>query len=434
MSRRRYVRAAWLVTATDDHVIEDGVVAVEDAHIVAVGPAAEFEHEFANGVLDHFPSGTLLPGLIDAHAHLTLPANRRTYEQMALDSDEMMALVSLRNLRRHLASGVTTIRDNGGRNRVTFVVREALRRGYFVGPRLLLAGRPLTTRFGHFFWCNGEADGEVAIRAAVRQLVAEGADHIKIMASGGATVGTSPYHASYTTEEMRVAVETAHGLGRLTTAHCRARQSMHNALEAGLDCIEHAEFLVPPEHHHLPDAPTINHGMQYDERLTDRLVHAGTFVSFTFQAGGYTSLLELRRAAATDRLVGEALLERDRLESYFDAKRRIFSYLLRDGMQPRLAISTDAGPADTEFGHLSQGLELAVEAGMTPAQAVQAVTRIAAEACGIGELVGTLEPGKHADLLVVDGNPLHDIHAIAQVEAVYLAGRKVMPGLGDQVV
>ena len=98
---------------------------------------------------------------------------------------------------------MTTIRDNGGRNRVTFVVREAQRRGYFVGPRLLLAGRPLTHRHGHFHFCNGEADGEVEIRAAVRQLVAEGADHIKIMASGGGTAGTIPYLASYTAAEMR---------------------------------------------------------------------------------------------------------------------------------------------------------------------------------------------------------------------------------------
>src|SRR6267154_3526084 len=139
---RRYIRAARVATMSSQGVIDDGVVALEDARIAAVGPAAEFEAEIANQAVDHFPSATLMPGLIDAHAHLSLPADRRTYEQMAQDPDEMMALISVRNLQRHLASGVTTIRDNGGRNRVTFIVREALRRGYFVGPRLLLAGRP----------------------------------------------------------------------------------------------------------------------------------------------------------------------------------------------------------------------------------------------------------------------------------------------------
>jgi imidazolonepropionase-like amidohydrolase len=399
---------------TGDEPIENGVVALEDTRIVGVGPLAEFQDELAGAQVEHFPEGTLLPGLIDAHAHLTLPANRQSYERMAQDSDELMALVSIRNLHRHLASGVTTIRDNGCRNRVTFAVREALRRGYFSGPRLLLAGRPLTHRLGHFWWCNGEADGEAEIRAAVRQLVAEGADHIKIMASGGGTAGTSPYHASYTSEELRVAVETAHGLDRLTTAHCRARQSMHFAVDAGLDCIEHAEFLVPSGHDRAAKG-----GMEYDARLTERMLQAGTFVSFTFQAGGYASLLELRQAPGTRGL------ERDELEAYFDAKRALFGQLLRDGMLQRLVISTDAGPGDTEFGHLEHGVQLAVESGMPCGQALAAVTCIAAQACGVGDMVGTLEPGKEADLLVVGGNPLENIAALTKVQAVFVAGERV---------
>jgi imidazolonepropionase-like amidohydrolase len=413
MSPRHYIRAARVLTCASQGVIQDGVVAVDGATIVGIGAAAEFRDEMAGQSVEQFTTGTLLPGLIDAHAHLTLPANRQTYEQMFEEPDEMMALVSLRNLQRHLASGVTTIRDNGGRNRVTFVVREALRRGYFVGPRLLLAGRPLTHRLGHFHFCHGEADGEVEIRAAVRQLVAEGADHIKIMASGGGTAGTSPQYASYTSGEMRVAVDTAHALGRLTTAHCRARQSMHNALDAGLDCIEHAEFLAPT------DTGTASYGIQYDARLTERLLRSLTFVSFTFQAGGYTTLLELRQDPQVD------ARQRDELELYFEAKQRLFGQLLADGMLPHIVISTDAGPGDVEFGHLEHCLELAVDSGMSPAQALESVTRIAAEACGIDKLVGTLEVGKAADLLVVDGNPLESIPAIRDVRAVYVGGSRI---------
>jgi imidazolonepropionase-like amidohydrolase len=163
--------------------------------------------------LVHFPTGAILPGLIDSHAHLTLAGDGRTYEQMTLDRDEMMALVAVRNMHRHLAAGVTTIRDNGGRNLVVFAVREAIER---------LSGRPITHSLGHFHWCNGVADSAEEIVAAVRRLVAEGADHIKIMASGGGTVGTIPSLASYRPDELRVAVETAHDLGRLTTAHARA--------------------------------------------------------------------------------------------------------------------------------------------------------------------------------------------------------------------
>jgi imidazolonepropionase-like amidohydrolase len=368
--------------------------------------------------------------MVDAHSHLTLAADRRTYEQMILDPDEMMALVSVRNLQRHLASGVTTLRDNGGRNRVTFIVREAINRGYFIGPRLLLSGRPITHSYGHFFWCNGVADGADAIRAAVRQLVAEGADHIKIMASGGATAGNIPYYPSYTAGELQVAVDAAHALGRLTTAHCRAKQSMINAVDAGLDCIEHAEFLMPGEIVEYGGGVASSGVMQYDERVTDQLLEAGTFVSFTFQAGGYDSLVELRAKRDQEPLTSQEADRWRALESYYEIKLGIFQRLLGDGMLPRLVVSSDAGPFDCEFGRMVYGLELAVQAGMTPMQAIEAATRVASEACGVAGLVGTLEPGKEADIFVVHGNPLADIRRIGDVAEVYRGGRPMsyLPG------
>jgi imidazolonepropionase-like amidohydrolase len=423
----RYLRAARVITCAQAGVIEDGVVVHDGARLLRVGQAADMPDELASASVEHFPESTILPGLVDAHAHLTLAADRRTYEQMVLDPDEMMALVSVANLQRHLATGVTTLRDNGGRNRVTFIVREAIERGYFIGPRLLLSGRPVTHSYGHFYWCNGVADGADAIRAVVRQLVAEGADHIKIMASGGATAGNIPYYPSYTAAELRVAVETAHGLGRLTTAHCRAKQSMLNAIEAGLDCIEHGEFLVPGEITEYGAGVASSGIMQYDSRVTEQLLEAGTFVSFTMQAGGYDSLVELREQAAHERLTPAANARRGALEAYYQTKLDVFRRLLEDGMLPRLVISSDAGPFDCEFGRMHYGLRLAVEGGMTTLQAIEAATRVAADACGVSRFVGTLEPGKEADLFIVGGNPLTDIERIADVQAVYRAGRPIGP-------
>ncbi len=423
---QRYVRAARLVTAAGG-VIEDGVLAIDGSRITHVGAAADMAAELGVGNVEHFPDATLLPGMVDAHAHLTLAGDRRTYEQMILDPDEMMALISVANLQRHLATGVTTLRDNGGRNRVTFIVREAIERGYFVGPRLLLSGRPVTHSYGHFYWCNGVADGADAIRATVRQLVAEGADHIKIMASGGATAGNIPYYPSYTAEELRVAVDTAHALGRLTTAHCRAKQSMINAIDAGLDCIEHAEFLVPGAIVEYGAGLPSSGVMEYDSRVADRLLESGTFVSYTMQAGGYDSLVELRAKRADERLTPDEEARRGALEAYFDRKLDVFHHLLADGLLPRLVVSSDAGPFDCEFGRMVYGLRLAVQGGMSPVQAIEATTRVAAEACGVAPLVGTLEAGKEADLLVVAGNPLQDIECVANVTAVYKAGRVVGP-------
>lgn len=422
---RRYIRAARVVTASAQGTIEDGAVAVDGSRISAVGPATEVVAGVPASAVETYADGTLMPGLIDAHAHLTLAGDRRTYEQMVLDPDEMMALVSVWNLQRHLACGVTTLRDNGGRNRVTFIVREAINRGYFVGPRLLLSGRPVTHRHGHFYWCNGVADGLDAIRATVRQLVAEGADHIKIMASGGATAGNIPYYASYGADELRVAVETAHGLGRLTTAHCRAKQSMINALDAGLDCIEHAEFLIPGHVVEYGAGVSSSGVMEYDERVTERLLRQRTFVSYTFQAGGYDTLVELRAKQADERLSRDEAARRDALESYYEMKLGIFNRLLGDGMRPQLVVSSDAGPFDCEFGRMHYGMELAVLAGMSPLQAIEAATSVAALACGVGELTGSLEPGKEADLLVVHGSPLVDIRRMAEVAAVYKGGLKV---------
>jgi imidazolonepropionase-like amidohydrolase len=322
---------------------------------------------------------------------------------------------------------VTTLRDNGGRNRVTFIVRQAIQRGYFIGPRLLLSGRPITHSYGHFHWCNGVADGAEAIRAVVRQLIAEGADHIKIMASGGATAGNMPYYASYTAAELRVAVEAAHALGRLTTAHCRAKQSMLYAVAAGLDCIEHGEFLVPGEVAEY-GAGLPNRGvMQYDPRVTEQLLEARTFVSYTMQAGGYDSLVALRQKQADAGLSPVEDAQRGALEAYYEGKLDVFRRLLSDGMLPRLVISSDAGPFDCVFCRMVFGLRLGVDGGMSTLQAIDAATRVAAEACGVSPLVGTVEPGKEADLLVVAGNPLEDIDRIADVQAVYRAGRQVGP-------
>jgi imidazolonepropionase-like amidohydrolase len=428
------IRVGRVFTAASDTVLEDALVTIEGSRIASVQPFGAVAGAAEADV--HHPDATLLPGLIDAHCHLTLSGYEkvgeegRSYEDMIADPDELMAIIALRNLRTHLASGVTSLRDNGGRNRITFAVREAVRRGYAVAPRLLLSGRPVTHSRGHFDWCNGEADGSEGVRQAVRRLVAEGADHIKIMASGGGTVGTPPEHASYTVEELRTAADTAHGLGRLTTAHCRARRSMEHAIEAGLDCIEHAEFLVPAPGAELgkrvPASGAPNALVEYDPTVTEGMLRSGMYASITLQQGGYDRLVELRAKADGGGLDDRERRWRQQLEARYEVKLETFSQLLSDGMQPQLVISSDAGVRNTAFGKMAYGLELAVAAGLSPSAAIIAATRTAAQACGLAHLVGTIEAGKEADLLLIDGDPTEDVGRIADVVAVYRAGTRVV--------
>jgi imidazolonepropionase-like amidohydrolase len=398
------LRARRIFTATSDDVITDGVITFTTGVITYVGPDPR-----GCPVLD-LGDVTILPGFIDAHAHLSMPADGRTYEQIHRESDETLVRTGLDNGRRHLASGITTVRDNGARGTVGFAIRNAA--GNSPMPHILVAGRPLTPRGGHFHFCGGAADHPAEIEAAVRQLGAEGADHIKLIASGGGTAGSSPEDCTYTVDQLRVAVDTAHALGLSTTAHCRSTESVRRAVVSGVDCVEHMDFLQP-------DPP---HGAvtRYDPEVVGLLRDAGTYVSMTMQCGGYDTLLELN--ADPRQSTEESSPDAVRLRRYFDDKLGILAALLRDGLTDHIAISTDAGPADTRFGRFSLGLGLATDAGMTPTQALIAATRTPARLCGIADRAGTLHAGAAADLLVLGGDPTTSITATSDIRAVLVDG------------
>ena len=284
------IKARTLIDGTGGPPLERPIVVVEDGKITAVGQQGKVQPPQQAGVRDlEFPEGHLLPGLIDVHTHLMFGTvgehgcRDGPYESVIeRDTDEIMLLRAAHNTHIHLSAGVTTLRDCGARNRITFDLREGARQGLVTAPRLLLSGRPVTITGGHFFWCNGEADGEDGVRNAVRQLVKEGSDFIKIMASGGGTAITDNRKHSYGVGELRAIVEEAHVHGKLTTAHCLATQSMINALDAGVDMMEHGGF--------------IEHGGSYVFRpeIAERIAQQGMYVSPTVQTGyrGREALLE----------------------------------------------------------------------------------------------------------------------------------------------
>ncbi len=412
----KLILANALVDGVDGQVRTNRAVAVADGRITAVGEQSTLRQAAApeTDVID-LGAVCLAPGLIDGHTHASLAGDGRTYAEMFADNDEIMLLAGVMNLRKHLVAGITTAREHGARNRVGFGLKEGLKRGYFPGPRLLISGRPITCTGGHFHFCNEIADGDAEIRRSVRRLVHEGVDYIKIMASGGGTAGTFPGRASYAVDELHAAVHEAHHFDRLTVAHCRASESMRRAVEAGIDLMEHAEFLDP------------DHQLRFDPKIAEMMAESGIWVSPTLQATTrYPRLIELWARRDADQLTPDEAQELAGLEAHKQHRLDVLRQMLDYGMRDRIVPGTDSGVASLAFGHLDYELRLLVEVGFTPAEALMAATKTAAEAIGMGSEIGTIEVGKAADLVAYDGDPTTDVTAVSRVVAVFLGGQQVL--------
>ena len=409
------IQAARLFDGSNGATQPDQAVWITDGRIRAVGPTPAIRQQAPpdSQVID-LGDACLAPGLIDSHTHLSLAGDGRPYAAMFSESDEMMALIGAMNLRKHLAAGITTIREHGARNKVGFVLKEGVQRGYIPGPRMQVSGRPITCTGGHFHFCNEVADGEEEIRKSVRRLVHEGADYIKIMASGGGTAGTIPGRANYSVAELHAAVHEAHHFHRLTAAHCRAKESMVRAVEAGIDLMEHAEFLDPDDQ------------LRFDPKLAEMMVESGIWISPTLQAWtNYPRIVELRTQRDAGQLAaqGEATLQA--LEARAETRLVVMRQMLEYDLRHRIVPGTDSGVGSLAFGHLDYDLQLLVQVGFTPAEALLSATRISAEACGLADELGTIQVGKMADLVAFAGDPTRDIGAVSQVVAVFQAGQRV---------
>ena len=351
-----------------------------------------------------FPDATALPGLIDAHVHLTVSweATREgTIERYVGETDGDLVARAAGTAERMLRVGVTSAFSCGERGATAFAVRDAIARGVILGPRLLVSGRPLTPTGGHCFWMGGEVDGSDAIRAAVRQLVWEGADGIKVMATGGyATPSTDPAEAAFPGAVLAAAVDEAHRLGRRVTAHAHGVSGMRNAVGAGLDSIEHASMSGP------------NGKWTFDQALAHEMADRGVRVVPSIAADTRAQLG--RGAGWTNLSVPEAFWVRTRMSN---ARR-----LREAGVA--LIVGTD-GTDFQEAIHLE--LESFSAIGFDAVTTIRAATLDAARHLGIDGLTGSLEPGKAADVLIVAGAADRDIRALRRPRLVVAAGRPVQP-------
>jgi len=402
------IRAGRLIDGTGTESQRDMSVTVENGVITHVGRAGDVPRDVT--ILD-LGEYTVVPGLINAHTHTILPGDGTPFAEWMESPDELLLLQAHANAITALHSGVTTIRDCGGKGDLMFRLRDAIRAGIVPGPRFILGGRPLTITGGHCRYFGGEADGVEGMRLAARQMLKEGADFIKIMASGGGTVGTYSQFPSYEVEELRAAISEAHKIGKPASCHCIATESITRALDAGTDHIEHCSFMAPDT------------TWRYDESVAQRVAASGVFVTATLQVGldSMTAMQErYAQGIATAEEVRIVTLTPNRNENGLANMR----YLHELGVP--IVAGNDAGWRYTGFGDFYQELELLARVGMTPLEAIHAATGRAAKACQLDGIVGTVVPGCAADLLVVHGDPATDLSALNAPAMVLQSGRMVV--------
>lgn len=379
-------------------------------NILKWGEEASLDPE--DSILD-YSSFFMTPGLIDTHVHLAFTGREKTMDEPA-GTREWRLLQGAVNAFRNLLAGVTTVADCGGLNGLAFHLRDASKKGLITGPRILACGRPITITGGHGYAMSLEADDLFETRKAARTVMKDGADFIKIMATGGSEVPLVMEEGrwnwnhlpAYRVEEITPVVEEAHRLNRKVVAHCLAAEGVLNAVTAGVDIIAHAAFIQPD-------------GVPGPDRETIRLmVEKGTTVVPTLSVFSRdVEGLEIRKSVTRQ--------ERARLDA-FSARLEIAAELARAGV--RVAAGTDAGFSGSYHGDMPRELRLLVRAGMAPLDAIQTATGNAAGCLGVGHLIGTVEPGKRADFLILREDPRTNIRTFETPCAVFLDGREVDGG------
>jgi imidazolonepropionase-like amidohydrolase len=400
-SRPVVVHAGHVLDVKTGKLLSDQTVVIADGKIVSVGASADTKAP-PDAVRIDLPNATILPGLIDAHTHLTM-APKFGYEELGL-SLPRETLIGAKNARLTLQAGFTTVRNVGASGYTDVALRDAINAGDVPGPRMLVSGPPLSITGGHcdnnllpyeyHATSDGVADGIAAVQHKVRENIKYGSDLIKVCATGGVlSKGDDPQASQYTLEEMKAIVADAHRLGRKVAAHAHGAQGILWASEAGVDSIEHGSYI--------------------DDAGIAEMKKNGTYLVPTLYLGDWF-MENAERNHVPDFLLGKA-------KAVMPAARKNIAHAFASGV--KVAFGTDA--AVYPHGLNAHEFAVMVKLGLTPLQAIQAATLNAADLLGWPRKVGSLEPGAWADIVAVDGDPLKDVTILEHVKFVMKGGEVV---------
>jgi imidazolonepropionase-like amidohydrolase len=392
------IKAGRVIDVIAGDVLGDQIILIEDKRIAAVGKDLAIP---AGAKVIDLGNATVLPGLVDAHTHLTYDPVLQPEEVLAL-SHPRLAIIAAMNARATLLAGFTTVRDAGAEGYADVAVRDGIERGDIMGPRVFAAGPWIGQTGGHCddnslgpqydHTASGVADGVEAVRRMVRRHAKYGVDLIKFCASGGIfTLGDQPGAPEYSFGEIKVLVEEAHALGRTAAAHAHAAEGIKNAIRAGADSIEHASLA--------------------DDEGIAMARRAGTMFVMDIYNTDYT------QAEGRKNGLDEETLAQDR--EYGEKQRETFRRAVKGGVT--MAFGTDAGlfPHGTNAKQFS----IMVRYGMTAMAAIRAATVNGAKLLKREKDFGAIEAGRFADIIAVEGDPLKDVSALESVTFVMKEGR-----------
>ena len=386
----RILAGGRVLTCRGDEIIEDGFVEIADGRIKAVGSMSELGSSSAERV--DCRGKTIMPGLMNSHAHLAWDGVHDLARQSLDDAPEISAYKCAGNMLKSLRAGVTLVRDLG-MNQSNIFAKQAVEQGIFPGPRLLITGEAIVQTGGHTYWCCREASGADEMRRAVRDQVKFGADLIKIMASHDTI--------EFTDAELHAVIDETHRNGLTITAHATFDAVIKRAAEFGVDFIEHG-------------------GAMSDETI-QLLLDKDIPIVTTFAPLVMQAQPELARQYDIPEW---KIAERQAAV----ASRERFDGLVRAAQAGvTIAFGTDAGSPVVGHDVVAPELKFMVELGVkrNNYDALHSATSVAAGVSNLDEELGRLESGKAADIIVIDGDPLADLSALERVEQVYIAGKRL---------